>query len=294
MHVKALDRDGYAVIADVLNPEERAVLRGGAQRLLDSPVTRGRDRGADGKDGFRGCVALDPDTFLPLISTPAVLRAVIDALSPNIHLMSSHLISLPSLPRREPRSIRTPQRPGWHRDMYGVTGDLGHANTPRLAVKCAFYLTDIAENCGLTMFLPASHTLHEPPHIANGAIDPEGARTPSIGECDGVLFENRTWHAGGINTSGQPRVAVMLQYGYRWLAPVDDPVPDLLADPRLSDVQRQLLGAPDRSADGSLAKGRGGQPLHRWYTQQRTPAASRRHGRPSVVVPKWSRSARRS
>ncbi len=35
------------------------------------------------------------------------------------------------------------------------------------------------------MLLPASHTLVEPPHIADGAINPEGARTPSIGECDG-------------------------------------------------------------------------------------------------------------
>lgn len=273
MPVTALDRDGYAVVTDALKPAERAVLRAGAQRLLDSPITRGRDRGADGKDGFRGCVALDPDTFLPLISNPAVLRAVIDALSPNIHVLSSHLISLPSLPPGVPRSIRTPQRPGWHRDMYGVSDDLGHSNTPRLAVKCAFYLTDITENCGLTMFLPASHTLAEPPHIADCEIDPEGARTPFIGECDGVLFENRTWHAGGINTSGRPRVAVMIQYGYRWLAPVDDAVPDLLADPRLTDLQRQLLGGPDRNADGSLAKGRGAQPLHAWYTQQRTPAA---------------------
>jgi hypothetical protein len=62
---------------------------------------------------------------------------------------------------------------------------------------------------------------------------------------DVVLFENRTWHAGGCNTSGRPRIALMIQYGYRWLAPVDDPAPDLLERSDLTDVQRQLLGAAD-------------------------------------------------
>ncbi|TMR88392.1 hypothetical protein [Nonomuraea basaltis] len=123
-------------------------------------------------------------------------------LSPNIHLLSAHLIALPS---GTPRTIRTPERPGWHRDMYGVTHDLG--------------------------------------------------------PCDVVLFENRTFHASGVNTSGQPRIAFMLQYGYRWLQPVDDPAPQLQHRADLDPITRQLLGAPDRNPDGSLAKGRGAAPL---------------------------------
>ncbi|GAA2969399.1 hypothetical protein GCM10010519_00660 [Streptomyces lactacystinicus] len=40
-----------------------------------------------------------------------------------------------------------------------------------------------------------------------------------------VLFENRTWHAGGLNRSGHTRLAVMMQCGYRCLNAVDDPAP---------------------------------------------------------------------
>jgi hypothetical protein len=117
------------------------------------------------------------------------------------------------------------------------------------------------------MFLPGSHLLTEPPHIASGAFDPLGAFTPDLGPRDAVLFENRTWHAGGINTSGHPRLALMMQYGYRWLAPVDDPATDLLQRSDLSSIERQLLGAADRAPDGSLAKGAGGAPLRALLSQ---------------------------
>lgn len=260
--IDAFNRDGYAVIRDAYDPHLRADLLDATHRLLASDITRGRDRGGDGKDGFRGCTALD-DTFLKLLANPATLPALITLLSPNIHLLSAHLIALPS---GTPRTIRTPLRPGWHRDMYGVTADLGPAHTPRMAIKVAHYLTDITPDCGLTMFLPGSHLLDKPPTIAPDAIDPPGATAPDLGPNDVVLFENRTYHASGINTSGHPRIAVMLQYGYRWLQPVDDPTPHLLHRQDLDPVALQLLGAPDRHPDGSLAKGTGSAALRRWWT----------------------------
>lgn len=259
--IEAFDRDGYAVIPGAYDAHLRAELLAATYRLLASETTRGRDRGGDGKDGFRGCIALN-EAFLALLANPATLPALITLLSPNIHLLSAHLIALPSGP---PRTVRTPERPGWHRDMYGVTDDLGWAHTPRMAIKVAHYLTDITADCGLTMFLPGSHLLRQPPTIAPGTIDPPEAVTPALSPCDVVLFENRTWHAGGINTSGQPRIAVMMQYGYRWLQPVDDPVPHLLKRTDLSPITRQFLGAPDRNPDGSLAKGSGAAPLRQWW-----------------------------
>ncbi|MGW7304070.1 phytanoyl-CoA dioxygenase family protein [Streptomyces sp. NPDC054835] len=253
----AFHRDGYAILPGTITPHLRHQLLDAAERLLASDITQGRDRGGDGKDGFRGCLNLDR-AFLPLLDNPAVLPTVVQLLSPNIHLLSAHLISLPSGP---PRTIRIPERHGWHRDMYGVTADLGFPHTPRMAVKAAHYLTPITSDCGLTAFLPGSHLLTEEPVIPAGAIDPVGAVTPDITGTDTVLFENRVWHAGGINLSGRPRIALMLQYGYRWLQPVDDPATDLRQDPDLTPVQQQLLGLPDRHPDGSLAKGRGAAPL---------------------------------
>ncbi|MFI9626443.1 phytanoyl-CoA dioxygenase family protein [Streptomyces sp. NPDC052042] len=259
--IDAFERDGCAVIRDAITPDLRDRLLTAAEKLLASDITRGRDRGGDGKDGFRGCLNLDR-AFLPLLANPAVLPTVVQLLSPNIHLLSAHLIALPSGP---PRTIRIPERHGWHRDMYGVTADLGFPNTPRMAIKVAQYLTPVTPDCGLTMFLPGSHHLTEEPVVRAGAIDPPGAITPDIAGTDVVLFENRTWHTGGINLSGRPRIALMLQYGYRWLHPVDDPATDLRKDPALTLIEQQLLGLPDRRPDGSLAKGSGAAPIRSWW-----------------------------
>ncbi|MFG2683417.1 phytanoyl-CoA dioxygenase family protein [Streptomyces sp. NPDC048392] len=259
--IDTFERDGYAIVRDAITPDLRDRLLTAAERLLASAITQGRDRGGDGKDGFRGCLNLDC-AFLPLLANAAVLPTVVQLLSPNIHLLSAHLIALPSGP---PRTIRIPERHGWHRDMYGVTADLGFPHTPRMAIKAAYYLTPVAPDCGLTMFLPGSHRLTEEPVVPAGAIDPPSAITPDIAGTDAVLFENRTWHTGGINLSGRSRLALMLQYGYRWLHPVDDPATHLQRDPALTPIEQQLLGLPDRRPDGSLAKGSGAAPIRSWW-----------------------------
>jgi hypothetical protein len=256
-------RHGFTVLRDAITLDLRESAREAAERLLASDIAIGRDRGADGKDGFRGVVSLD-DAFLPFISNPALLVPIVALMGTNLHLLSSHLIALPSVPADQVRSIRVPERPGWHRDMFGVEADLGSRNLPMMAIKAACYLTDPAPDAGVTMFVPGSQTTTGPVVVPAGAIDPPGAVTPKVGPRDTVLFENRTWHAGGLNTSGSPRLALMLQYGYRWLAVVDDAT-RLFHRGDLTDVQRQLLGARDRRSDGSLAKGAGARPLAEWW-----------------------------
>ncbi|MGW8762450.1 phytanoyl-CoA dioxygenase family protein [Streptomyces sp. NPDC055815] len=259
----AFDRDGLLILSGALSPEVRDRAAEAAVRLLATDRTVGRDRSVDGKDGFRGVVALD-DAFLPLVANPAVLPTLVGLLSPNIHLMSSNLIAMPSLPD-EQRTIRVPSRHGWHRDMSSTVADLGVEHTPRLAIKVAYFLTDPGPDAGFTMFVPSSHTRTGPVAVPQGDIDPPGAITPDIGPYDVVLFENRTWHAGGLNRSGHDRLAVMMQYGYRWLNAVDDPVPGFLDRPDLDAVERQLLGARDRNPDSSVAReGSGAHPLADW------------------------------
>lgn len=258
------NQHGFTVVRAALDPDLQHDLLASARHLLTSGETRGRDRGADGKDGFRGTANLDP-AFLPLVANPRVLPAVVALLSPNIRLLSSHLIALASIADDEPRSIRIPSRPGWHRDMYGVSDDLGPGSTPRLAIKCAYFLTPVGPDTGTTMFLPGSHLRTDPVTVPPGEVDPPGAVTPELKPGDAVLFENRTWHAGGLNSSGSARIALMMQYGYRWLAPVDDPADALLERADLTEIEHQLLGAADRAADGSLAKGAGSAALRAWW-----------------------------
>ncbi|MET8623775.1 phytanoyl-CoA dioxygenase family protein [Kitasatospora sp. NPDC004669] len=261
----AFDRDSYLILRNAISPELRERLAEASLRLLATDRTAGRDRSTDGKDGFRGVVAMD-GTFLPLVANPAVLPTVVGLLSPNLHLMSSNLIYMPSIPSSGTRTIRVPERHGWHRDMASATRDLGREKIPRLSIKAAYYLSDITPDAGITMVLPGSGNDTGPVTVPQGAIDPPGAIIPDLGPCDVLLFENRTWHAGGLNTSGHPRLAVMMQYGYRWLAGLDDPAPHLREHPDLDDIERQLLGTPDRNPDGSVThEGAGAWALQQWW-----------------------------
>lgn len=269
----AFDRDGYVILREAITPDWRERAATAAMRLLATDRTAGRDRSADGKDGFRGVVAMD-EVLLPLVTNPKVLPTIVALLSENLHLMSSNLIYLPSIPPGGPRTIRIPSRHGWHRDMASAVADLGRETIPRLSIKAACYLSDITPDAGVTMFVPGSHLDTGSVTVPADAINPPGAITPDIGPLDVVLFENRTWHAGGLNTSGRPRLAVMMQYGYRWLGAIDDPAPELLERPGLDDVQRQLLGAMDRNPDGSVAhEGAGAKPLREWWQHLTVTAA---------------------
>jgi ectoine hydroxylase-related dioxygenase (phytanoyl-CoA dioxygenase family) len=278
-HLAAFNRDGLLILRDALTREARDRATAAAVRLLATDHTAGRDRSVDGKDGFRGIIGMD-DAFLPLLANPTVLPTLVGLLGPNIHLLSSNLISMPSLPDKE-RTIRVPSRHGWHCDMSSTVADLGTEHTPRLAIKVAYFLTDPGPDAGLTMFVPGSHTRIEPVTVPLGDIDPPGALTPDLGPHDVVLFENRTWHAGGLNRSGRTRLAVMMQYGFRWLNAVDDPTPDLLHRPDLGEVDKQLLGARDRHSDGSIAReGSGAGPLADWWQHLTTSSARQLNTRP--------------
>lgn len=217
------------------------------------------------EEATAGTASADASTSIPPSSRSSptrMSRPPSSGSSARTSTCSAHLIALPSGPAL---TIRISERHGWHHGMYDVTADLGFPNTPRMAIKAAHYLTPVTPDCGLTMFLPGSQRLTEEPVVPAGAIDPPGAIAPDIAGTDAVLFENRTWHTGGINLSGRPRIALMLQYGYRWLHPIDDPVTHLQRDPDLTPVERQLLGLPDSRPDGALAKGSGAAPIRSWW-----------------------------
>ncbi|MDF9868626.1 hypothetical protein OKW18_000764 [Streptomyces pratensis] len=145
------ERDGQAVIRNAITPDLRGRLLIAAKKLLASSIVQGRDRGGDGKDGFRGCFNRD---FLPLLANPAVLPTVVGLLSPNIHLLSA-------LPSGPPRTIRIPGRHGWHRDMYGVTADLGFPQTPAWHRRSPLREPDLAHR---------RHPLRQAPHRPHAPI----------------------------------------------------------------------------------------------------------------------------
>ncbi len=265
--VSRFDRDGYVVIEDAVSPEDIARVREATDRI----VAEGRDPGrwwgkpetAPRRVEYRGLFNLD-DAFMHLLAPPAVFPLVVKLMGANLHMMSSQLVY------QNPHQPPTPAvRGGWHRDVIGTSEDLGYDATPRLAIRAGYYLSDISQpGSGATMFAPGSHLLREPIPVEADTDDPESFTRPSVKPGDAVIWENRTFHAPERNTSANVRKAAMIQYGYRWLRPVDymRHRPELLA--QCDPVTRQLLDSSDLNDDGSLTRMKGSTALIEWASER--------------------------
>lgn len=238
-------RDGFVHIPRVFDLSEILAIEEAAARVArrgDAPT----EHLDDGFLSWRAVTAMDP-CLAGLVCDGRLLTPMIQILGANIHLVGSQLIHLGSW--GGPRRIRTPERNGWHTDIFGMRADLGHA-APLCAVKAAVWLTDARRlEEGPTRFAPGSH-VEGFPAIGLTDSDPSGWRAPSASRGDVTLFENRVAHAGGINVSGRTRKTIMLQYGYRWLRQVAGPPADGAALAGADPVALQLLGSRDVTADG--------------------------------------------
>ena len=261
--------DGYLIIRNVLDNDTIDRLIKVGDRLIATAERFNRYQVDDGLyDGFRNCITMD-DAFIPLLTQPTILPLVIQLLGSNLQLSTSHLIyRYPDPPGTPP----TKRNPGWHRDNGRTSLDLGHANYPRIGLKCAYYLTDLSQpNSGVTMFAPGSNQLTEPVEIPEGRADPANAIEPLLNPGDCVIFEYRTWHAGAPNFTDITRKAVMIGYAYQWLKPMDyvRQSPEFVE--KLNDVERFLVG--ERVDDELEFKPSGGvNPLNAWCAQHNVEA----------------------
>jgi|SRR5690554_4893816 len=242
---RQFDEEGYLIVRNVLDGDTIERLIEVGDRLIATDIRENRQQEVPGLyDGFRNVIGMD-DVFRPLITHPVTLPLVIQLLGANLQVSTSHLIyrwvDAPDTPP-------TRRLPGWHRDNGRTRLDLGEANYPRMGLKCAFYLTDLSEpKSGATLMAPGSHLLKEKLHILEGQADPDNVVEPLLNPGDCVIFEYRTWHAGGLNLR-HTRKAVMIGYAYRWLKPMDyiRQSPDVLNT--MDTLQRFLVG--ERVDDG--------------------------------------------
>lgn len=253
--------DGFLIVRNVLDADMISNLIEAGDRLIaqESRVNRFVTHGGL-YDGFRNCITMD-DAYIPLLTNEVTLPLVIQLLGSNLQLSTSHLI------HRYPDPAGTPptrRMPGWHRDNGRTSRDVGHANYPRIGLKCAFYLTDLSEpNSGVTMMAPGSNQLKVPIEIPEGQADPDNAVEPLLNPGDCVIFEYRTWHAGAPNFTDVIRKAVMIGYAYRWLKPMDYiQQPELFLE-KLTDVERFLVG-DELDEDVEFKPNGGINPLNAW------------------------------
>jgi Phytanoyl-CoA dioxygenase (PhyH) len=263
--VARFDEDGYLIIENAVPLETIERVRAAADRIVDEGAPPGRWYGkpetVPRRVEYRGLFQLD-DAFMELLAPPTVFPLAVRILGPNIHMMSSQLVY--QHPGQPPQA----DNGGWHRDLIGSSEDLGYDATPRMALRVGYYLTDVsALGSGVTLFVPGSHELREMLPLKPGSRDPETFTRPRIRPGDAVIWENRTFHAPERNISPNVRKAVMVQYGYRWVRPVDYRThPSELLN-RCDPVARQLLESTDFNDDGSMTRMKGSQALIDWASQ---------------------------
>ena len=277
--IEHFDEKGYLIVRNALDQDTVAKLTEAGNRLIDSDLKTNRQTASNGQyDGFRNTITLE-DAFIPLIDHERILPTVVQLLGAHLHVITSHLINKKP---DAPDSPLTARLPGWHRDYAQATRDMGTVAIPRLLVKCAYYLTDLSEkNRGVTMVTPGSHLLTEKPEIPEGEADPIGAVEPSINPGDCLIFENRTYHAGAAHQGPNPRRAIMIGYGYRWVVPMDYRTQEQSFLDKLTRLQRYLVGEPFEDVQEFQFDG-GRHPIAEWCEE---------HGIPKVRHPE-TQSAR--
>jgi ectoine hydroxylase-related dioxygenase (phytanoyl-CoA dioxygenase family) len=259
------ERDGYLIVEDAVPPGTIERVAAAADRIVSEGAPPGRWIGkpetVPKRVEYRGVFNLD-EAFMELLAPPTLFPLIVRLLSPNLHMMSSQLVyQHPNQPPQDGNG-------GWHRDLIGSSEDLGYDATPRMALRVGYYLSDVSEpGSGVTLFVPGSHLLREMLPLKDGSRDPESFVRPNVRPGDAVIWENRTFHAPERNTSENVRKAVMIQYGYRWVRPVDYRThPRELLD-RCDPVARQLLDSSDFNEDGSMTRMKGSQALIDWAAQ---------------------------
>jgi ectoine hydroxylase-related dioxygenase (phytanoyl-CoA dioxygenase family) len=256
---------GMLIVRDAISPETVERVRAAADRIVAEAGPSGRWIGkaisVNKRVEYRGLFNLD-ERFMDLLAPAKIFPLVVRILGANLHMMSSQLLYAHG--RQDPADGNGL----WHRDLIGSSEDLGYDKTPRMAIRVGYYLSDVSEpGSGITLFVPGTHTLKEKVPLDPATRNPASFERPDVRPGDAVLWENRTFHAPENNTSPNTRKAVMIQYGYRWIRPVDYMTHPRQLLERCEPVLRQLLESTDFNDDGSMTRMKGSKALTEWAAQ---------------------------
>lgn len=213
------NREGFLVIPNALAPDEVAVLRAGVEKAFS--VSNPESRMYNMDRIWRPKMFEHGREFEDLVDHPTIAPLVEQIVGKDCHLIANS-------------ALRTGPGEGinvWHAD------DVIRLPIPREAsldpripmptyiLNAHYYLNDVDEELGPTQFVPGSHRAGRVPeksdNDANGDPTYNGRSAfnavGKAGTC--VLWNDQTWHRGGINRSnGRVRLAIQTPFGRRWIA----------------------------------------------------------------------------
>lgn len=197
-----VEEHGWAVLPDVLTPDQVAAARAALLRAADASEARGMPTRMDyldpGGQNIRvyDLLAHDP-VFLDLVTHPAVLPTVADLLDGDLAISNfTANIALPGS-----RSMNA------HNDQSTVMPEPWLACYTMNAIWC---LDDTDEANGATRYLPGSHrftTFAEVPDDPTAGMRAFEATAGSV-----ILMDGRMWHTSGANTTTDRERALLFAF----------------------------------------------------------------------------------
>ncbi|WP_330253248.1 phytanoyl-CoA dioxygenase family protein [Nocardia sp. NBC_00565] len=222
--MNALDRDGYAILPNLITPEECERIRVATTALL----------GRTGRNTFEGKRTQRVYSLLEktracdrLLDHPRVLALLDRLFFPNYLLSQLQVINI--LPGEQAQLLH-------HDDgFYPIPRP-----RPPLSAATMWAIDPFTDINGGTVILPGSHQWDSARQPAES--DARVVTQMPAGSC--VFYLGTLWHGGGANDTTTPRLAVTAQYCEPWLRPQE---PYTLSTSRntartVSEDIRRMLG----------------------------------------------------
>ena len=217
---------GYAIIRNVLDTAEVADLRGVLDRLISEDLAHPDPRRRhDDWMSFNG--VLRDDAIADVVAHPKILPHVEAILGPTCIMYACVSSSMP------------PHGTNYSRRVHVDSQRVIPSYPTNIGVLTA--LTDFTDHNGATRLLPGSFERLDPPTQAEFDRD---AETVYLRAGEALIFNARTWHAGGINHTDQPRHALTVNYCRSYMRQHFDFPRMIPADQaaQLTPMLRRLLG----------------------------------------------------
>ena len=220
-----LTSDGYVIVSGLMSDDDVAAARADLDRVLELTPT--------GRNAFEGFAtqrvyALFAKTraFDQLATHPLLLGVLDQVLG---HYQLSAPVGIRIGPGERAQML--------HRDDAIYPLPQPH---PPVVVNTMWPLDEFTAENGATRFVPGSHRWE--PGRQPAAEDPVLTATMAPGSA--MFYLGSLWHGGGANSTGQPRLGVILEYVVAWLRPQEN---HCLAVPRaivrqLPERLQELLG----------------------------------------------------
>jgi ectoine hydroxylase-related dioxygenase (phytanoyl-CoA dioxygenase family) len=222
--VEQLERDGYALLDDMLTSDQVEKARAELERLAaDTPY--GRDD-FEGHNTRRVYALFGKTRALDDLATHPRILTILD------HFLGEYHLSAPTAIEIGPGEGRQPLHPD--DAIYPIPRP-----HPELVVNIMWPLVDFTEANGATRIVRGSHQWIDKFPAPD---EPTVAVEMSAGSA--LVYLGSVWHGGGANHTDAARLGVVLHYARAWLRPVENHtlvVPPEVAT-TLSPRLQELLG----------------------------------------------------